>query len=81
MEQSIQAAPLMRKPSEPTATTHVPLNTKRSAGAACDRGMKENHALPANFGRASVPIMASRPGRNLPARTVPQAPRQKVHAL
>jgi hypothetical protein len=60
MEQLIQAAPLMRKPSEPPATRHVPLNTKRSAGAACNRGVKENHALPANFGRASVPIMASR---------------------
>jgi hypothetical protein len=58
MEQLIQAAPLMRKPSEPTATT---LNPKRNAGTACNRGIKENHALPANFGRASVPIMASRP--------------------
>jgi hypothetical protein len=41
MEQLIQAAPLMRKPSEPPATRHVPLNTKRSAGAACNRGVKE----------------------------------------
>jgi hypothetical protein len=46
MEQLIEAAPLMRTPSEPTATTHVPLNTKRSAGAACNRGIKVTAQVP-----------------------------------
>jgi hypothetical protein len=44
---------------EPTAA-RVPPKKRNAWGAACNRGIKESHALPANFGRASAPIIPSR---------------------